>query len=279
MIRPLRSTLFALALALGCTPAELATSLDARVESGASSPDDVQTAQDAWVAADAPRPPGDANAPGDAGAAQDHPVGADATADSSAPGDAVITQDTPAPVDVVTAPDTPAPVDVVTAPDTPAPRDVVATQDTPTPRDVVSAQDAPAPRDVVAPQDAGCDASGRVIAPRADEVIETCSQSDGAVSYDFRVEVSGAVARVAPRWRTPRGDLAPSPDLARADAPWVFRRQVGGPSATFPALGVFPDALRGTWRFEAVILDRCGGERVVSQTFQLTFTNRRCPNP
>jgi len=125
----------------------------------------------------------------------------------------------------------------------------------------------------------GCGVTARVVAPVADEVIETCSASGAAVFYDFRAEVTGPAALLQPRWRTPDGDLAPSPDLRRAVAPWVFRRQVGGPSSAAPALGVFPNALRGTWRFEVLVTDGCGRETLVSQTFQLTFTNRRCPNP
>lgn len=260
MTRTARSTLLALTLALGCTPTELSTALDASSDVGASTGAD---------AADVSATP-----------LEDRPTTLDAT-----PTDAAMAADTPAAQDalnvgdVSASPDRSSPVDAVTAQDAQAPLDVIAAQDAQAPRDVIAAQDAQAPRDVIAAQDAGCAVTARVVAPSADEVIETCSESGAAVFFDFRVEAAGAVARIAPRWRTPRGDLAPSPDLARAESPWIFRRQVGGASSGFPALGVFPDALRGTWRFEAVVSDRCGGERVVSQTFQLTFTNRRCPNP
>jgi hypothetical protein len=62
-------------------------------------------------------------------------------------------------------------------------------------------------------------------------------------------------------------------------APWAFRRQVGGMMTDVPPLGVLPDALRGTWRFEATVVDRCGRSSAVSQPFSLIYTTRRCPNP
>ncbi|MFO0629245.1 MAG: hypothetical protein U0325_26960 [Polyangiales bacterium] len=203
----------------------------------------------------------------DAGPGPDVPPASDATADVGAAADAPPVRDAAPGIDV------PAPRDAGPATDVPAPRDAGPATDVPAPRDAGPATDVPAPAD------AGCTVTARVAAPTADEVIETCSASNGAVFYDFRVEASGPVMMMQPRWRTPDGDLAPSPDLTRTDAPWVFRRLVGGPSSGAPALGVFPNALRGTWRFEVRVVDRCGRETLVSQPFQLTFTNRRCPNP
>jgi hypothetical protein len=241
------------ALLVACTPAELSSALDAGGDAGAPPSADVS---------DAAASPPDVGAPmPDASTAFDVTA---APADASAV-DAVPAADAPSGVD------RPAPSDAVS--DVPEPRDAGAVIDVPAPRDVV------ATADVSAPFDVGCAVTARVVAPVADEVIETCSASGAAVFYDFRAEVSGPAALLQPRWRTPDGDLAPSPDLRRAVAPWVFRRQVGGPSSAAPALGVFPNALRGTWRFEVLVTDGCGRETLVSQTFQLTFTNRRCPNP
>jgi hypothetical protein len=199
--------------------------------------------------------------------------------DRPAPPNAGAVIDVPAPPDAGAVIDVPAPRDAGAVIDVPAPPDAGAVIDVTSPRDVVATADVPPPRDVSAPSDAGCAVTARVVAPVADEVIETCSASGAAVFYDFRAEVTGPATLLQPRWRTPDGDLAPSPDLRRTAAPWVFRRQVGGPSSAAPALGVFPNALRGTWRFEVLVTDGCGRETLVSQTFQLTFTNRRCPNP
>lgn len=253
------------ALLVACTPAELSSALDAGGDAGAPPSADVSAAAASPPDVGAPMP--------DASTAFDVTA---APADASAV-DAVPAADAPSGVD------RPAPSDAVS--DVPEPRDAGAVIDVPAPRDAGAVSDVPAPRDVVAtadvsaPFDVGCGVTARVVAPVADEVIETCSASGAAVFYDFRAEVTGPAALLQPRWRTPDGDLAPSPDLRRAVAPWVFRRQVGGPSSAAPALGVFPNALRGTWRFEVLVTDGCGRETLVSQTFQLTFTNRRCPNP
>ncbi len=243
---------------------ELGSAFDAGGDAGAPPTADVSDAAAASQDAGASTP--DASPAVDVASAPADGSAADAVSEADAPTGV----DRPAPRDA--APVADAMIDV------PAPRDAGSSPDAPAPRDVVASADVPAPRDVSA-TDVGCAVTARVVAPSADEVIETCSASGAAVFYDFRVEVTGPAARLQPRWRTPDGDLAPSPDLSRAEAPWVFRRQVGGPSSAAPALGVFPNALRGTWRFEVLAADRCGNETLVPQTFQLTFANRRCPNP
>lgn len=247
------------ALLVACTPAELSSALDAGGDAGAAPSADVADATAALPDVVAPPP--------DARIALDSP----AASTDGALADAPVAADAPPGVDRLASAD-----DVT---DAPPPRDAGAVTDAPPPGDVVATADAPSPRDVSPSTDAGCVGVVRVVAPAAGEVIETCSASGAAVFYDFRVDVAGPAARLQPRWRTPDGDLAPSPDLSRTAAPWVFRRQVGGPSSAAPALGVFPNALRGDWRFEVLVTDRCGHESVVSQAFQLTFTNRRCPNP
>lgn len=272
-VRPL----ILMVLLAACTPAELSVALDG---GGAPTGDVLDSAA---PPPDAATPPPDAPLPLDVTA----PATDGAVVDTAMQADAAPGVDRPAlDVDVPTAVDVPAAVDVLSAVDAPALRDVAGAIDVSVPRDAGPSSDVPpAPRDVVAatdvpsPTDAGCAVTARVVAPAADEVIETCSASGAAVFYDFRVNVTGPATLLQPRWRTPDGDLAPSPDLTRTQAPWVFRRQVGGPSTAAPALGVFPNALRGTWRFEVVATHQCGAETIVSQPFQLTFTNRRCPNP
>jgi hypothetical protein len=253
--------LLLVALLVACTPAELSAALDAGGDAGAPPSVDVIDA---------------AAAPQDVGALT--PDASSAFDGTSAPSDGA-SADVVSEADAPTGVDRPAPPDAGAVIDVPAPPDAGAVIDVTSPRDVVATADVPPPRDVSAPSDAGCAVTARVVAPVADEVIETCSASGAAVFYDFRAEVTGPATLLQPRWRTPDGDLAPSPDLRRTAAPWVFRRQVGGPSSAAPALGVFPNALRGTWRFEVLVTDGCGRETLVSQTFQLTFTNRRCPNP
>ncbi len=117
-----------------------------------------------------------------------------------------------------------------------------------------------------------------VVAPTSEQVIETCSASEAAVYFDFVASVSGPspVASVGARWITPDGAEAPPPATLTA-TPYAFRRQVGGPSAATPALAVF--GLRGGWRVEFTATDACGRRGTASQSFSLTFTNRRCPNP
>jgi hypothetical protein len=267
------------ALLVACTPAELSSALDAGGDAGAPPSADVADVASAPPEVGAPMP--DASTAFDVTAAPADVSAADVgpEADVLAPRDAGAVSDVLAPRDAGAVSDVLAPRDAGAVSDVPAPRDAGAASDAPPPRDVVATADVPAPRDVSAPSDVGCGVTARVVAPVADEVIETCSASGAAVFYDFRAEVTGPAAPLQPRWRTPDGDLAPSPDLRRTVAPWVFRRQVGGPSSAAPALGVFPNALRGTWRFEVLVTDGCGRETLVSQTFQLTFTNRRCPNP
>lgn len=117
-----------------------------------------------------------------------------------------------------------------------------------------------------------------VTAPAADEMVETCSASDAAVFYDFTATVtpSSNVQQVSARWITPDGAAAP-PAAALSAAPFVFRRQVGGPTTGAPPLAVF--GIRGTWRFEVTATDRCGRMTTASRNFTLVFTARRCPNP
>lgn len=142
-------------------------------------------------------------------------------------------------------------------------------------RDVPAAADAPA-------ADASCAGSAPAVAvssPTNGQVIETCSESEMPVHFDFvaTVSASARVVSVGARWITPDGAEAPPPATLTA-APYSFRRQVGGPSSSgAPALGVF--GVRGGWRVEFSALDACGRRTTVSQPFSLTFTSRRCPNP
>lgn len=117
-----------------------------------------------------------------------------------------------------------------------------------------------------------------VNAPAPDAMIETCSESDAAVFYDFVASVApgSSVQQVSARWITPEGAAAP-PAAALSTAPFTFRRQVGGPTTGAPPLAVF--GIRGTWRFEVTATDRCGRMTTASRNFTLVFTARRCPNP
>jgi len=173
------------------------------------------------------------------------------------------------------------------ATDVPAARDVPAT-DVPAARDV-PATDVPAARDVPAtdvPRDvpadvSSCTGAGPVLtvgAPTSGQEIETCTAGGLPVFFDFTASVtaSSPVRSVGARWITPDGLEAPPPASLSA-APYVFRRQVGGPSAGAPALSVF--GIRGSWRVEFTAVDACGRSTTASQTFSLIFTSRRCPNP
>lgn len=117
-----------------------------------------------------------------------------------------------------------------------------------------------------------------VTAPAPDAMIETCSESESAVFYDFAASVApgSSVQQVSARWITPEGAAAP-PAAALSAAPFTFRRQVGGPTTGAPPLAVF--GIRGTWRFEVTATDRCGRMTTASRNFTLVFTARRCPNP
>lgn len=155
------------------------------------------------------------------------------------------------------------------------PRDVPATGDVPAAGDV--------PRDAPATAaDASCAGSAPVItvaSPTSGQVIETCSESEMPVYFDFVAAVSPAtpVVSVGARWITPDGPEAPPPATLSA-GPYSFRRQVGGPTSSgAPALSVF--GIRGAWRVELTAVDACGRRTTVSQPFSLTFTTRRCPNP
>lgn len=183
------------------------------------------------------------------------------------------------------------------APATDATRDATMVSDTASGTDAVAATDA-APRDApvsdLGPRDAGAEVprdsamvdvacagpapSVSVTAPVAAQAIETCSASGSPVYFDFvaAVTASAPVVSVAARWITPDGAEAPPP-ATRFAAPYVFRRQVGGPFADTPPLSVF--GLRGTWRVEFTALDVCGRRSVASQSFSLIYTPRRCPNP
>lgn len=129
--------------------------------------------------------------------------------------------------------------------------------------------------------DVGCTGPGplvTVVAPTNGEAIETCSAAGAPVYFDFAAGVSGSapVLALSARWITPDNVEAPPPAM-RPAAPYVFRRQVGGPSAGAPALSVF--GLRGVWRVEFTAVDSCGRRTTTSQSFSLVFTPRRCPNP
>lgn len=117
-----------------------------------------------------------------------------------------------------------------------------------------------------------------VTAPASAEAIETCTTSGVPVYFDFVASVTAAVPVVSvdARWVTPDGAEAPPPATLHA-APYVFRRQVGGPSSGAPALSVF--GIRGDWRVEFSVLDACGRRASASRTFSLTYATRRCPNP
>jgi len=214
--------------------------------------------------ADAPR----IDVPGvDAGAA-DVPAARD-VADA---GDSRASTDVPAidvPRDVpatdVPATDVPRDVPAIDVPSTDVPRDVPATD---VPRDV--------PVDV-----SSCTGAGPVVtavAPTSGQEIETCTTGGLPVFFDFTASVtaSSPVRSVGARWITPDGLEAP-PAASLSSAPYVFRRQVGGPSAGTPALSVF--GIRGNWRVEFTAVDACGRSTTASQTFSLIFTSRRCPNP
>jgi hypothetical protein len=146
------------------------------------------------------------------------------------------------------------------------------------PRSTCPATDVP--RDV--PVDvSSCTGAGPVLtvgAPTSGQEIETCTTGGLPVFFDFTASVtaSSPVRSVGARWLTPDGLEAPPPASLSA-APYVFRRQVGGPSAGAPALSVF--GIRGNWRVEFTAVDACGRSTTASQTFSLIFTSRRCPNP
>ena len=179
-----------------------------------------------------------------------------------------VPRDAPA-VDVslvdVPAVDVPRDVPLVDVPAVDVPRDVPA---------VDVSRDVP----VVDASCAGAAPGLTVTAPTSDEVIETCTAAGLPVFYDFTAAVtaSSPVLAVTARWITPDGVEAPPPTMLLA-APYVFRRLVGGPSAAIPALSVF--GIRGSWRVEFTALDACGRSTTAAQTFSLTFTTRRCPNP
>ncbi|MBK8696263.1 MAG: hypothetical protein IPN17_29355 [Deltaproteobacteria bacterium] len=174
----------------------------------------------------------------------------------------------------VPAIDVPRDVPAIDVPATDVPRDVPATD---VPRDVPAAD---VPRDV--PVDvSSCTGAGPVLtvgAPTSGQEIETCTTGGLPVFFDFTASVtaSSPVRSVGARWLTPDGLEAPPPASLSA-APYVFRRQVGGPSAGAPALSVF--GIRGNWRVEFTAVDACGRSTTASQTFSLIFTSRRCPNP
>ncbi len=183
------------------------------------------------------------------------------------------------------------------APTTDATRDATVASDAASDTAAVSPTDA-APRDAPAadlgPRDAGADVlrdaaavdvacagpapTVSVTAPVAAQAIETCSASESPVYFDFvaAVTASAPVVSVVARWMTPDGAEAPPP-ATRFDAPYVFRRQVGGPFTGAPPLSVF--GLRGTWRVDFTALDACGRRSTASQSFSLIYTPRRCPNP
>ncbi len=215
----------------------------------------------------------------------------DHTADSGA------SDDRSAGADVVSAMDVPS-ADHSVATDAPIDRgatvvDVVtdrgvAVVDQPTvdvPRDAGSpVVDAPRPDVVVVPDAGGCAGAAPVVtinAPTMNEAIETCSASGAAVFYNFTANVTaGAALRsVTGQWRTPAGTLAPPNYPPLTTAPFAWRRQVGGTMTDTPPLAVFPEALRGTWRFEVTALDACGRMSTATRAFTLTYTMRRCPNP
>jgi hypothetical protein len=134
--------------------------------------------------------------------------------------------------------------------------------------------------------DTGCSGAAPVVtivAPVANESIETCTTAGVAVNYVFRANVtnSAPLRQVIGQWRTPTNDLAPPMFPALTSAPFEWRRQVGGPTAAgaFPALAVFPSALRGNWQFVVSATDVCGRTTTTMQAFTLVFTMRRCPNP
>lgn len=188
--------------------------------------------------------------------------------------------DVPAVRDVVDAGDSRPSVDVPAidvprdVPVVDVPRDVPATD---VPRDVPATD---VPRDV--PVDvSSCTGAGPVLtvgAPTSGQEIETCTAGGSPVFFDFAASVtaSSPVRSVGARWITPDGLEAPPP-ASLSSAPYVFRRQVGGPSAGAPALSVF--GIRGNWRVEFTAVDACGRSATASQTFSLIFTTRRCPNP
>lgn len=184
--------------------------------------------------------------------------------------------DVPAARDVADAGDSRPSTDV---PAIDVPRDVPAIDvpATDVPRDVPAAD---VPRDV--PVDvSSCTGAGPVLtvgAPTSGQEIETCTTGGLPVFFDFTASVtaSSPVRSVGARWLTPDGLEAPPPASLSA-APYVFRRQVGGPSAGAPALSVF--GIRGSWRVEFTAVDACGRSTTASQTFSLIFTSRRCPNP
>lgn len=184
--------------------------------------------------------------------------------------------DVPAARDVADAGDSRPSTDV---PAIDVPRDVPAIDvpATDVPRDVPAAD---VPRDV--PVDvSSCTGAGPVLtvgAPTSGQEIETCTTGGLPVFFDFTASVtaSSPVRSVGARWLTPDGLEAPPPASLSA-APYVFRRQVGGPSAGAPALSVF--GIRGNWRVEFTAVDACGRSTTASQTFSLIFTSRRCPNP
>jgi hypothetical protein len=174
----------------------------------------------------------------------------------------------------VPAIDVPRDVPAIDVPAIDVPRDVPAID---VPRDVPAAD---VPRDV--PVDvSSCTGAGPVLtvgAPTSGQEIETCTTGGLPVFFDFTASVtaSSPVRSVGARWLTPDGLEAPPPASLSA-APYVFRRQVGGPSAGAPALSVF--GIRGNWRVEFTAVDACGRSTTASQTFSLIFTSRRCPNP
>jgi hypothetical protein len=219
-------------------------------------------------------------------------------ADSGAP-------DVPAARDVVDAGDSRPPTDVpptdvprdappMDVPSTDVPRDVPPT-DVPAmdvPRDVSSTDVPPTdvprdvpptdvPRDVPStdvPSCTGAAPSVTVTAPTSGQEIETCTAAGLPVYFDFTASVtsSAPVRSVGAHWFTPEGLEAPPPASLSA-APYVFRRQVGGPSSGTPPLSVF--GVRGGWRVEFTATDACGRSTTASQTFSLIYTTRRCPNP
>lgn len=209
----------------------------------------------------------------DVAAADDRPA-IDAGADVprvDVPGVDAGATDVPAARDVADAGDSRPSVDV---PATDVPRDVPAAD---VPRDVPATD---VPRDV--PVDVtSCTGAGPVLtvgAPTSGQEIETCTEGGLPVFFNFTASVtaSSPVRSVGARWLTPDGLEAPPPASLSA-APYVFRRQVGGPSAGAPALSVF--GIRGNWRVEFTAVDACGRSTTASQTFSLIFTSRRCPNP
>lgn len=218
--------------------------------------------------ADVPR----IDVPGVDAGATDVPAATDvADAGDSRPSTDVPAIDVPRDVPAIDVPATDVPRDV---PATDVPRDVPATD---VPRDVPATD---VPRDV--PVDvSSCTGAGPVItvgAPTSGQEIETCTTGGLPVFFDFTASVtaSSPVRSVGARWLTPDGLEAPPPSSLSA-APYVFRRQVGGPSAGAPALSVF--GIRGNWRVEFTAVDACGRSTTASQTFSLIFTSRRCPNP